>query len=124
MAKSLHLILAVALLCPAAIAGSSGTVSGRISDSEGAAINGAHLVFHWDGSGQRQSKPRADVTRETDTTGSFEIELEPGFYDVCAMYMGFAPECKKIMVEPGHTTKYDARLKADALVTKHLGDTF
>ena len=124
MAKSLRLILAVALLCPAAIAGSSGTVSGHVSDSEGAAIKGVHLVIHWDGAGQRQAKRIPDVARETDATGSFEIELEPGFYDVCAMSMGFTPECKKVVVEPGQTTKYAARLKADPLVTKHLGDTF
>ena len=124
MAKALRLIFAVALLCPAAIAGSSGTVRGTISDSEGAAIKGAHLVFHWDGSGQRSSKPREDITSEADATGLFEVELEPGFYDVCAMSMGFTPECKKIMVEAGQTTKYAASLKADPLVTKRLGDTF
>ena len=87
----------------AAVAEPSGTVKGRITDSEGAAIKGAHLLFHMDTSGRNNSAPSVDVVRETDTMGDFEVQLESGFYDVCIMAKAFTPECRKILVsKEGH----------------------
>jgi Carboxypeptidase regulatory-like domain len=115
---------AVALCCSAATAASLGTIKGRVSDSEGAAIKGAHVLFHPDPSGQGRWMSRPDVTRETDAVGRFDIQLEPGFYDICVMATAFTPECKKILVTNGSTLQHDIQLKADPLVVQHLGDRF
>jgi len=49
-AKSACLLLAVVTV---GLAGPppTGTIRGRISDDEGAAVSGAHIVVHWDASG-------------------------------------------------------------------------
>jgi len=122
--KCLLIALVLMLYGLAALAELSGTVKGRISDSEGAAIKGAHLLFHMDTSGRNKSVPSIDVVRETDTMGDFEVQLESGFYDVCIMAKAFTPECRKILVSKERRVDLDTHLKADPLVIKHLGDTF
>jgi hypothetical protein len=122
--KCLLIALTLMLYGFAAVAEPSGTVKGRVSDSEGAAIKGAHLLFHMDASGRNKSAPSVDVVRETDTMGDFEVQLEPGFYDVCIMAKAFTPECRKILVSKEGHVHLDTHLKADPLVIKHLGDTF
>lgn len=122
--KSSIIIMAVVLCSPVAIAASPGTIKGRVLDSEGAAVKGAHLLFHPDGSGQAKPVLRSDVMRESDAAGRFEVQLEPGFYDVCIMATAFTPECKKILVVNGDAIQHDARLNADPLVMQHLGDKF
>lgn len=116
--------VAVALCGFAATAASTGTVKGRVTDSEGAVINGAHLLFHPDPSGQSNPSSRSDVMRESDAMGRFEVHLEPGFYDVCVMATAFTAECKKVLVTSGKTIRHDAQLQADPLVMQHIGDTF
>jgi hypothetical protein len=113
-----------ALCCSAATAASPGTIKGRVVDSEGAVIKGAHLLFHPDPSGQNKPASRSDVMRETDAAGRFDVQLEPGFHDVCVMATAFSPECRKVLVTGGGTIQHDAQLKADPLVMRHLGDTF
>ena len=117
-------ILAVVLGSSVAIAASPGTIKGQVLDSEGAAITGAHLLFHPDPSGQAKSAIRSDVMHESDAAGRFEVQLEPGFYDVCVMAAAFAPECKKVLIVGAVAIQHDARLKADPLVMQHLGDKF
>jgi hypothetical protein len=114
----------VFILCSsAAVAVSSGIVRGQVSDSEGAVTQRAHLLFHPDTSGRSQSVPAADVVRETDAMGRFDVQLEPGFYDVCIMATAFTPECRKILVSKEEIVQHDARLKVDPLISQHLGDT-
>ena len=122
--KPLLISLVFIMYCSVAIAARLGTVKGRVSDSEGAAIKGAHLLFHLDGSGRTKSAPTSDVVLETDLMGSFGVQLEPGFYDVCIMAKAFTPECRKILVFKKGNVQHDAHLNADPLVLKHLGDTF
>jgi hypothetical protein len=95
-----------------------------VSDSEGAAIEGAHLLFHIDTSGRTNPTPSLDIVRETDAMGSFDVQLEPGFYDVCVMAKAFTPECRKILVSKEKEVQHLVRLNANPLVMKHLGDTF
>jgi hypothetical protein len=118
------MIMAVVLCSSVAIAASPGTIKGQVLDSEGAVIKGAHLLFHPDASGQAKPAIRSDVMRESDTAGRFEVQLEPGFYDVCVMATAFTPECKKVLIVDGNAIQHDARLKADPLVMQHLGDKF
>jgi hypothetical protein len=116
--------MAVILGSSVALAASLGIIKGQVSDSEGAVIKGAHLLFHPDASGQARSAMRSDVTRVSDAAGRFEVQLEPGFYDVCIMATAFTPECKKVLVVDGGAIQHDGRLKADPLVMQHLGDKF
>jgi len=122
--KALLMALTFGMYCSVAIAGSLGMVKGRVSDSEGAAIKGAHLLFHLDTSGQTNPAQTSDIFRETDAVGNFDVQLEPGFYDVCVMAKAFTPECRKILVSKEERVQHDVRLNADPLVIKHLGDTF
>ncbi len=122
--KPLLIALVFIMYCSVAIAASLGTVKGQVSDSAGAAIKGAHLLFHLDGSGRTKSAPTLDVVRETDAMGNFDVRLEPGFYDVFIMAEAYTPECRKILVSKDGNVQHDAHLNADPLVLKHLGDTF
>ena len=124
MSKISRVAIVLASLLSVAAAGSRGTVNGTVRDSEGAVIKGAQVLFHPDPSGQGHPDSRADVTRETNAAGQFAVELESGFYDVCVMAVAFTPERRKTLVRPGGVARYDTRLKADPLVTQHLGDTF
>jgi hypothetical protein len=71
--KFLIMVMAVALCSSAGMAASLGTVKGRIVDSEGAVIKGAHLLFHPDSSGEAKPATRSDVMRESDGSGQFEV---------------------------------------------------
>ena len=122
--KVLIAVIAVFVCSSVAIAASRGTIRGQVLDSEGAAIKGARLLFHPDASGQVKPEIRPDVMRESDAAGRFEVQLEPGFYGVCAMATAFTPECKKVLIVPGDGIRHDLRLKADSLVMQHLGDKF
>ena len=108
----------------AAAAASMETGTGRVSDSEGAAIQGAHLLFHSDPSGRSRPISRSDITQETDALGRFNVQLEPGFYDVCTMAAAFTPQCTKVLVSKRRVTSYNTRLSISTLVTRPLGDTF
>lgn len=116
--------ISVLLFCFAAREAFAGTVKGKITDSEGAAIKGAHLLFHLDPSGRTKPAMSADIVRETDTTGHFDVQLEPGFYDMCVMATAFTPECGKILSTKEGDIQHDVRLNADPLVIKHLADRF
>jgi hypothetical protein len=114
----------ISLYCSLATAATPGTIKGRVLDSEGAVIKGAHLLFHLDSSGQNKPVSRSDMARKTDAAGRFDIQLEPGFYDVCVMATAFTPECRKVLVTTGKAILWDTQLKMDALVIQHLGDKF
>jgi len=104
-------------------------LKGTIVDSEGAAIRGARILIHWDQSGatvglRSNVGLEKDLTVDTGSKGDFTAELPPGFYDVLVTANGFSPDCRKVRIKFGETTIYDAKLKADPLVTKELGDKF
>ncbi|HUL73281.1 MAG TPA: carboxypeptidase-like regulatory domain-containing protein [Vicinamibacterales bacterium] len=111
-------------LCAGLAAFSATKVSGRVSDELGTAIKNAHVLFHYDPAGETKQVARPDVAVDTDVAGRFEIELEPGFYDVCIMATAFTPDCRKILVTSGRVVQHDAKLKVDPLVTRHIGDRF
>src|ERR1700758_5088082 len=89
LSKHLRIALVLILFSTVVLAAPSATVKGQVSDSEGAAIKGAHLLFPLDASGRTKSAPNVDVVRETDAMGHFDVQLEPGFYDVCIMAAAF-----------------------------------
>jgi hypothetical protein len=116
--------VALILFCFAATDVFPATVKGQVTDSEGAAIKGAHVLFHLDPSGRAKPATSVDAVRETSVAGYFEVQLDPGFYDVCVMATAFTPECGKILVSKQGDVGHDVRLNADPLVIKHLGDRF
>lgn len=121
---TLTMAAALVLFSSSATYAFSATVKGHITDSEGAAIKGAEVLFHLDPSGNAKPSPSVDVFRKTNATGGFEIQLTPGFYDVCIMATAFTPECSKILVNKENQTDHDVHLNASPLVIKHLGDRF
>jgi hypothetical protein len=111
-------------VCSTLLAASPGFIKGKVSDSEGSAIAEAHVIFHADLAGRSNRMAILDQSRETDAAGRFNIQLEPGFYDVCVTAMAFTPICKKVLVTSSKTSEHDVKLKADPLVSEHLADTF
>ncbi len=99
-----------------------GTIVGRITDTQtGAAIPGAQLLFHFDRAGAAADQ-RSDITRQSDQSGRFEVQLGPGFYDVCVMAATYSPECREVLVANGKSIQHDVGLTFDRLVGNHLDE--
>src|SRR5579871_3264418 len=109
-------------LCCASAFGA--TLSGRITDTEGAVIANAHVVIHWDASGSTYVKDnlgtKQDVVLSTDHDGSFSAEIPPGFYDVFVSAAAFSPYCEKVRVREAQKRPFKARLKVSAVTSKEL----
>ena len=100
-------------------------IDGKVLDSEGAAIEKAHVVIRPDASGKSEPvKSPSLVTIQTDKEGHFSATVTPGFYDVCVMADAFSPHCEKVLVEHDETVASKINLKADPEVMKRLGDRF
>ena len=97
------------LLGPAHIAqaqeGTTGTVSGELTDASGGVLPGVSVVF------TNQVNQRVH-TVQTDGTGAYRIELPPGAYAVRFELSGFArQETPRLEVQLGRTYDLDASLK-------------
>ncbi len=115
-----------ASVCSAMADSPPAILKGVVTDPEGSAMRGARILLHWDPSGSRVGLTTnvglpEDLSLEADRMGNFSSELPPGFYDVFISAIGESPDCHKIRIKPGETAIYNARLKADPLVTKELG---
>lgn len=131
MRKLLSSCAALLLLCAPCLAASSNSgLKGTVTDLEGAALSGplkVRILVHWDPAGAdvglktNVGIPK-DLTAETDSRGSFQIELAPGFYDVFVSAMGFSPVCRKIRIKPGQVATFNPKLEVDPLVTRELAD--
>ncbi len=110
-----------------AAAAQQSSLSGVVTDSEGAAIGHAQVYIHWDPSGSGVGlRTNVGITQNRIITvnraGNFQVALPPGFYDIFISAPAFSPECRKLRIRPGERAHYDARLTADPGVTKELGD--
>jgi hypothetical protein len=84
--------------------GTSG-LRGKVVDKvEHVAIRNAYILAHRDGI--------ADEHARTDQNGRYSIQLSPGLYDVLISADAFGPICRKVEVEHGHVTVFDAALSA------------
>lgn len=117
-------ILVAIPFCSTSFASSAGFIKGTVSDSGGSAIKEAHVIFHADPAGRGRQKTVPDQSQDTDAMGQFNMELQPGFYDVCVMATAFAPVCKKVLVIDSKTSVHNVSLGPDPLVSEHLADTF
>ena len=78
-------VLVFVLYSSVAVAAPVGTIQGRVSDSEGAAIKGAQVLFHLDSSGQTKSAPTVDIVRETNPWGTSMFNFSRDF-TMCASW--------------------------------------
>jgi TonB-dependent receptor len=100
------LVLACSLwLIPAAAAQSGkGSVTGRVTDSSGGALIGAHVDI--------ESKGLSTVS---DAQGQFFLNnLEPGSYTVTVTYVGFKTFTQTVNVTAGHAASVDAKLEVES----------
>jgi hypothetical protein len=97
------LALVAATVAPAATL--KGTVT---SEPEGAPVPRAHIFV-------LQSGKHAELAAETDDRGKFNIEVEPGFYNVFITAVGFSPTCTKIEVTARKPAVYNPRLKINRI---------
>lgn len=96
----LFTLIALFTCLPAAAQGTRGAISGRVTDSSGAVLQGAQI--------QLQSR---DEKIASDAQGEFLIpDLAPGDYKVEVTYVGFSNLETPVTVKAGETARLDAKL--------------
>jgi hypothetical protein len=110
---ALLLLVATALASVSVVAQQAGTLTGTLTDPQGAAVANNVVELRWNdvGSAGSRHKPRAKkhITTSTDSAGKFTLSLYPGDYDVFVYRDGFAPICAVIFVESAETKSIDLR---------------
>lgn len=98
----ISLLILFTILSPASFGQSgSGTLTGSITDAEGASLRGVKVVL----------APGSSVA-VTDASGHFTlIGIAPGQYTVTSSYTGFAPYVQAVTIAAGKTVRLDAELK-------------
>ena len=89
----------------------------------------ARVLVHWDPSGSTAGLTdnigtTQDISVVTDSGGNYLASVPSGFYDVFVSAMAFTPTAAKVRLKQGERTTFSAKLRADPLVTKELGDEF
>jgi len=106
--RNIRLLAATILLFPGALfaQNTSGTITGRITDSTSATISGAHVTVLNTGSGDKRA-----IT--TDATGNYTATfLLPGSYSVTSEKEGFKTEVSTgITLQVNQTVRVDAALQ-------------
>jgi hypothetical protein len=99
------------------------TITGRITDSDGAVIAQARVLVHWDPSGGRSGVTKAtqDLNILADDSGVYSASVPVGFYDVFVSAPAFTPVAAKVIVKEGQRTVFNAKLYVDPLVSKEIG---
>ena len=119
--------IAILVICLSTIAAAQqNSISGKVSDSEGAAIADARVYVHWDSSGSTVGLKdnigvQKDLVAVTDAAGKYSMIVPPGFYDVFVSAGAFTPAATKVRVKKRQRATFNAKLGADPLVTKELG---
>jgi len=116
--------LLTALASTAMMAADTGTLRIRVVDSEGAVMEEAQVIVRPDSTGRQHSGATTATVTGAAKAGRMTRELEPGFYDVCALADAFVPVCQKARVLPGATKTVSLRMKIDVNVIREVGDTF
>jgi TonB-dependent receptor len=103
--KRFFLLLAVlALALPALSQQRKGSISGHITDSTGAVLQGAQITVD----------PGA-VSAVSDAQGEFFIyNLDPGSYTVTVSYVGFAKSTQTVAVTAGQAAPFTAKMGVEA----------
>ena len=96
-----------------------GTLQGKVVDREGAVLP-AHILIHADLAGRNGDRPNDRLLTSGDK-GELEVQLAPGFYDVCVMADGFVPVCRKIRIRTERSEVTRFRLEIDSKVLEDTG---
>jgi len=100
----LVLACSLCLIPPAHAQSGKGAVTGRVTDSSGAALIGAQISV----------QPKG-VTVVSDALGQFFInDLEPGSYTVTVSYVGFDTFTQTVNVAAGQAASVEAKLEVEA----------
>lgn len=104
-------------------------ISGQVTDSEGAVIEHARIIIHWDSAGSTVGLDdniglRSDLIVFTDKNGGYLASVPPGFYDLFVSSEAFTPIAVKVRVKQNANGTFNAKLRMDPLVTKEIGDEF
>jgi len=129
MSSLIRALLLVPLCLSCAYAKAQSTITGQITDSEGAAISNARVLVHWDPSGSTVGLVdnigiKQDVIAVTDASGHYSAQVPAGFYDVFVSATAFTPMATKVRVKKDQAGTFSPKLSVDPLVTKELGDRF
>ena len=126
--RALGILLCI-LACGVSVAApqtQKASLTGFVTDSEGAVIKGAEVLVHWDPSGSTVGLTtnvgiKEDLHLKTNDEGRFWTEIPPGFYDIFVTWSAFTPECRKIRLKAGDSGRVSFALKPNALVTAEIG---
>jgi hypothetical protein len=104
-------------------------LTGAVTDKLGGAIPDATIIVRWDHAGSDVGLDsnvgiRKDLILTTDHSGTFAVDLPPGFYDLFVSAASFTPACRKIRLNKAARASLRFRLGVDPLVTEELGDRF
>jgi hypothetical protein len=126
MTRSVGALVSVFLCISWLSANPKSSISGQVTDSEGAVIANARVLVHWDSSGSAVGLRdnigiKQDVIVATDTSGQYSANVPPGFYDVFVSAGAFTPTATKVRVEDGEAATFSTKLKVDPLVSKEIG---
>jgi hypothetical protein len=130
MLMSRVIVVAVLFLCISKLSAEpQSVINGQVTDSEGAVLAKARVLVHWDPSGSTVGLTdnigtTQDIIVVTDNGGNYLASVPAGFYDVFVSRMAFTPTAAKVRVKRRQSTIFNAKLSADPLVTKELGDEF
>ena len=67
---------------------------------------------------------KQDVIVVTNVTGHYSADVPPGFYDVFVSATAFTPVATKVRVKNGQSVIFAAKLNADPLISREMGDEF
>lgn len=113
------------LMCISALSAKSDpTITGQVTDSEGAVIAKARVLIHRDPSSDRSAVTKGstqDVSVLTDDSGTYSAPVPAGFYDVFVSAPAFTPIATKVIVKEGQRAVLNATLYVDPLVSKEIG---
>ncbi len=119
--------LVIVFLCISWLSASpKSSISGQVTDSEGAVIANTRVLVHWDSSGSAVGLRdnigiKQDVIVATDKSGQYSANVPPGFYDVFVSAGAFTPIATKVRVKEGDAATFSTKLKVDPLVSKEIG---
>lgn len=124
--RKLIFVFLAGVICCAALAQDRHPVTGRVLDAQGAAIENALVLVHWDNAGSTvglssNTGIKRDVSARTDKDGRFKFDLPLGFYDLFVSSPAFTPVAMKIKVRGGVASPIEIKLRVDPQVTKELG---
>ena len=103
---------------------SSVSLQGSVRDAQGAFMPRTYIFVRSSDSSGILGPPHELRTMhtETDRNGNYTLDLQPGFYDVCAFEDAYTPDCHKLHIEANHLANLDFLLKISPLAEKELGD--